>query len=190
MELQFCSIYLFIWLLHHFHIPLLWQQKTDRKAALEASPLVSVVNAFKQQLMNPWRYSKRVLEHVLEQTVDLIFFMVTAGYSRLLFPNWAEWDYNGKKKSERALKRFLFVFGDLLPLCSLQWHLLPCAFLRTYVDFFNNRCGVTFLVWVSSCKKRPISAEWLHTHIHTHIHTNRAKREIKLCVDLQTVVCV
>lgn len=57
-----------------------------------------------------------------------------------------------KKKSERALKRFLFAFGDLLPLCSLQWHFLPCVFLHTYVDFFNNRCGVKFFgVRVSSC---------------------------------------
>lgn len=42
--------------------------------ALEASPLIAFVNAYKWQLMSPWHYSKRLLEHVLEQTVDLIFF--------------------------------------------------------------------------------------------------------------------
>jgi len=117
--------------------------------------------------------------------VDLIFLY---GHSLLLataacyFPI----EQNEKNKSERALKRFLFVFGDLLPLCS------PVAFstlhFLAHLCRFHNRCGVTlFGVRVSSCKKQPISAESLHAHIHTRIHTNRAKREIQLCVDLQTV---
>lgn len=185
MELQFgdqCPIYLYGKLVGYcitfiFFFYCFTAAENERKAVLEASPLISVVNAFKQQLMSPWRYSKRVLKHVLEQTVDLIFFY---GHSLLLataacyFPI----EQNGitMEKSERALKRFLFVFGDLLPLCS-PVDFLSCVFLHTYVDFFNNRCGVTFLLWEwASVKSSPLALNHC-TPTYTRTYTQTEQKE-------------